>query len=290
MTSTSSTSAAPDPMRAMLHAMWGAAAAGWAEHASFVEQRGEVVTHALLAAARVGEGDRVLELGCGPGAVGIAAAAAVGRSGFVVLSDVAPAMLAIAAERSAAAGLANTTTKVLDLEQVDEPDESFDVVLCREALMLVADPGLALREVRRVLLPGGRVALAVWGARERNPWLAVLLDAVSAAVGVPVPPPGVPGPFSLADVAGLRATMAGSGLADVEVRELDTPMAVESFEAWWQIVPALAGPVGSLLSSLPAEQVDAIRAAARSSIGADQADGRLDLPGLSLVAAGRRPA
>ena len=84
--------------------------------------------------------------------------------------------------------------RVLDLERIDEPDASYDVVLCREGLMFALEPGRAVAEIRRVLRPGGRVAVAVWAARERNPWLGLVMDAVSAQIGAPVPPPGDPGP------------------------------------------------------------------------------------------------
>lgn len=105
----------------------------------------------------------MLELACGAGGLGIAAAE---RGHEVVLSDVAPEMTAIAAGR--ASGLP-VSTLVLDLDRIDQPDGSFDAVLCREGLMFAADHAGAAREIARVLAPGGRVAIAVWAARERNP-------------------------------------------------------------------------------------------------------------------------
>jgi ubiquinone/menaquinone biosynthesis C-methylase UbiE len=101
--------------------------------------------------------------------LGLAAAARVAPEGEVVLSDVAAEMTAIAATRAEELGLENVSTRVLDLERIDEPDGSYDVVLCREGLMLVPDPGRAAGEIRRVMRLGGRFALAVWGPRERNP-------------------------------------------------------------------------------------------------------------------------
>ena len=139
--------------RARLHEMWSAVAGGWAEHAAFVDGRGAGVTERLLDSTMPRAGERVLEFGCGPGGLGIAAAAHVGDSGEVVLSDVAPAMVAIAAARVDALGLRNVSTRVLDLEEIDEPDASYDVVVCREAIMLVGDPARAAREIRRVLAP-----------------------------------------------------------------------------------------------------------------------------------------
>ena len=87
-------------------------------------------------------------------------------------------------------GAARISTRVLDLEQIDVPDASFDIVVCREGLMFALDPARAVAEIVRVLRPGGRVAVAVWGPRDRNPWLGVLADAVHRQTGAPVPPPG----------------------------------------------------------------------------------------------------
>jgi ubiquinone/menaquinone biosynthesis C-methylase UbiE len=114
-------------------------------------------------------GDQVLELACGPGGVGLTAAERVGPTGVVVLSDLVPEMTRIAASRAQAMGVTNVIIRELDLQQIDEPDASYDVVLCREALMLVPDPARAAAEIRRVLRPGGRTAVAVWGPRSRNP-------------------------------------------------------------------------------------------------------------------------
>src|SRR6478609_8509727 len=97
-----------------LHAMWSSAAPSWGEHADFVDERGAVVGQAMLAAADVRPGDDVLELGCGPGGVGFSAAEIVGADGQVVLSDVAPEMTAIAAERAARRGLSNVVALELD--------------------------------------------------------------------------------------------------------------------------------------------------------------------------------
>jgi SAM-dependent methyltransferase len=115
------------------------------------------------------------------------------------------------------------STRRLALEAIDEPAGAFDVVLCREGLMFALDPARAAREIRRVLRPDGCVALAVWGPRERNPRLGVVFDAVAAQLGRPVPPPGVPGPFSLADPDRLAGLLSAAGLADVAVEEVPAP-------------------------------------------------------------------
>ena len=228
-------------LRASLRAMWGSVAPSWGSHADYVDSRGAAVAEAMLDAARLQAGERALELACGPGGVGIAAAHFVGPSGEVVLSDVAPEMTTIAAARAKAAGLTNVTTREVDLERIDYPEASFDAVLCREGLMLVADPATAVRECHRILRPGGRAVFAVWGPRDRNPWLGLLFDAVTAQTGMPVPPPGIPGPFSLEAPGALGALLAGAAFSDTDVREIQTPMKASSADEWWSVGPAAGG-------------------------------------------------
>jgi SAM-dependent methyltransferase len=274
-------------LRAELHRMWGSVAGGWAAHADFVSARGAGITRTLLALAAPQPGERVLELACGAGDVGIAAAELVGAGGEVVLSDVAPEMTALAAAR--AEGLGNVRVRELDLERIDEPDASYDVVFCREGLMLVPDPARAAREIARVLRPGGRVALAVWGPREENPWLGVVFDAITAQLGIPMPPPGLPGPFSLSDEAGLADILTGAGLADVAVTAQRTPYHAASPEEWWARTAALAGPLAQRLAALPEPAQAALFARARDGIAAFETPAGLDIRGVSLVASAVRP-
>jgi len=245
-----------------------------------------VVGEAMLAAVGIRPGEAVLELGCGPGGVGFAAAELVGADGQVVLSDVAPEMTAIAAERAQQRGLANVTTRELDMEHLDVADSSFDKVLCREALMLVADPTAAAREALRVLRPGGRAVFAVWGPAAANPWLSALLDALGAQLGAPVPPPGMPGPFALSEGGALARVLSAGGFRDVEVIEVAVPMEVGSLDDWWRMVPSLAGPVAALLASLPADVTSAIRGNAEAALRPFATESGYTIPGVSLIGVG----
>ena len=263
-------------LRERLHGMWSSVAGGWSAHAEFVEQRGALVTRTML------------ELACGTGATGLAAADVVGAEGEVVLSDIAPEMVAIAAGTAEARGLTQVRTRVLDLEDVDAADESFDVVLCREGLMLVPDPERAAREMQRVLRPGGRSAVAVWGPRGRNPWLGLVFDTVSAELGAPMPPPGVPGPFSLDDASRLEAILAGAGFEEVSVREVPTPYRAGSADEWWARTCDLAGPLAQKLAALPEPKKQQLRERAVEAVRGYATGNGLELPGVTLVAGGVR--
>jgi SAM-dependent methyltransferase len=277
-----------DPLREAARAMWASVSASWGEHAGYVDARSAAVAHTMLDATGLHHGERVLELACGPGGVGLVAADIVGPDGAVVLSDFAPEMTAIAAERARGLGLTNVTTRELDLERIDYPDASFDVVLCRDGLMLVPDPATAVREARRVLRPNGRAVFAVWGPRERNPWLGILFDAVTAALGVEVPPPGIPGPFSLDAPGALEELLVPAGFTDVAVHEVSVPMHAASFDEWWSVIPSLAGPLAQVLASLPAEVVATIRAGAETALAGFATSDGYELPGVGVVGAGRR--
>ena len=280
---------AGDELRARLRSMWASVAGAWEKHAAYADERGAPITEKMLERTLPKPGERVLELASGPGSVGLAAAAQVTPEGEVVISDVVAEMTAIAAARAETSGLRNVSTKVLDLERIDEPDSSYDIVLCREGLMLVPDPARAAREIRRVLRAGGRVAIAVWGPRERNPWLGIVFDTVSAQLGVPTPPPGIPHPFSLDDADRLAELLSAAGLSDVSVDEVPTPYEAASVDEWWERSSALAGPLAQKLAQLPEPAAQALRARAADAARAYQTpSGGLHIPGVSLVAAARR--
>jgi SAM-dependent methyltransferase len=276
-------------LRDLVHAMWASVAEPWATHAVLVDARGRGLTGRMLELSAPEPGERVLELACGPGGLGLAAASRVAPGGEVVVSDIAWEMTAIASERAHALGLDNVRARVLDIEAIDEPDRSYDVVLCRDGVQFATEPERAAREIRRVLRPDGRFAIATWGPRERNPWLGIVLDSVSEQLGTPMPPPGVPGPFSLDDADRLRSLLTEAGLADVTVTELSVPLHAPSFAGWWAMTTALAGPLAMVLASLPDDVSGAIRARAKSAATAYETPTGLEFPGLGLIADGHRP-
>ncbi|MGD9572889.1 MAG: class I SAM-dependent methyltransferase [Thermoleophilia bacterium] len=266
--------------------VWERVAPGWRAHADVVDARVAPVTDRMLARAVPAPGEHVLDVACGPGGAGIAAAPRVAPGGTVVLSDIAPAMVATAVERAAAAGLTGVTGHVADMEDLGLPDASADVVLCREGLMFAADTGRAAAEIARVLRPGGRAAVAVWGPRDRNPWLGVVLDAVERAAGRPIPPPGVPGPFTLADGDRLAGLVSGAGLTAVAVEEVPVVTRVAPGDDWWGRTVALAGPLGGILAAMPDETRAAARADALAAAAAYEDGDGIALPGVALVASG----
>jgi SAM-dependent methyltransferase len=269
--------------------IWDNAAPGWEANADFVDRHLAGATDLLLGALGVGPGGRVIDLACGPGGTGLAAAEVVGPGGRVVPADVAPAMVEIAARR--AAGMAQVETIVCDQAAIEAPEASFDVALARHGLMFAEVPTAAVAEAGRVLRPGGRYGAITWGPREANPWLGIILDSVGEQFGVTFPPPGIAGPFSLDQPEKLAGALGRGGLEEVEVQELATPMWSASVEDWWERVPRLAGPLAQALAGMEDEVRSAIRerALGRASDVARTVDGGIELDGSVLIGWGRCP-
>src|SRR5919199_5972397 len=159
--------------RAESRERWEAAAAGWAQEREAFQRDTVVVSQWLLDAAHLQPGHTVLELAAGPGDLGLMAAELVAPDGKAIITDAADAMLEVARARAQELGTANVEIRQMEAEWIDLPAASVDAVLCRWGYMLLADPEAALRETRRVLKPGGRVALAAWAGPEENPWIAL---------------------------------------------------------------------------------------------------------------------
>jgi SAM-dependent methyltransferase len=270
--------------------MWDSVAPGWEANAGFVDEQLARATEALLDAAQIGEGDRVLDLAAGPGGAGLAAAQRVGASGRVVLSDVAAEMVAVAAKRASTD--ARLSTAVFDQSAIDFGDASFDAVINRHGLMFVEDSAETVAEAVRVLRARGRYAGMTWDRREANPWLGLVLDAVGAQFGVPFPPPNVRGPFSLDTPEELTCALRDGGLEDVTVEAMSTPMHAASLQEWWERVPKLAGPLAIALAGMEADVRDAIRERAMQSgtnAAASEDDG-ITFEGSVLIGSGHKPA
>jgi ubiquinone/menaquinone biosynthesis C-methylase UbiE len=270
--------------------MWDSVAPGWEANAVFVDAQLAPATEALLDAAQIGEGDRVLDLAAGPGGAGLAAAKRVGSTGRVVLSDVATEMVAVAAKRASAD--AQVSTAVFDQSAIDFGDASFDAVINRHGLMFVEDPAQTVAEAVRVLRAGGRYAVMTWDRREVNPWLGLVLDAVSAQFGVPFPPSNVRGPFSLATSDVLTSVLRDGGLEDVTVEAMPTPMRAASLAEWWERVPKLAGPLAIALAGMDADVRDAIgeRAMQFGGKAAVSEDDGIMFEGSALIGSGHKAA
>jgi SAM-dependent methyltransferase len=193
----------------MQGALWGAAAQDWADLA---EPAQIPFFNAALDAIGIGDGTRLLDAGCG---AGLALLLAYKRGAIVSGLDASAGLLAVARDRLPEADLREG-----DLEELPYADGSFDAVTAFNSVQYTSDPTAALREIRRVAVPGALVAVTTWGTAEQCEMRAVL-----AAIGslLPPQPPGAGGPFALAAAGALEQLVDGAGLTAERTIDVPTP-------------------------------------------------------------------
>ncbi len=200
-------------------ALWGAEAQAWTD---LQEPFNRPLWEAMLDAANVGAATRFLDAGCGGGGASVLAA---GRGAHVAGLDAAETLIRIAAER-----LPNGAFRTGDLEAMPYHDDAFDVAFASLSVMLTPDPLAALREMRRVTAPGGRMIVAVWGTPDECE-MRVVLKAIRDTM--PSPPPGK-GPFSLSGPGTLEALIEQTDATVQSQDAADCPFYYDDFDALWR--------------------------------------------------------
>jgi ubiquinone/menaquinone biosynthesis C-methylase UbiE len=259
-------------------------AEGWERQRTMLWEQTRPVGEWLVEALDPKPGETILELAAGLGDSGFEAAARVGADGRLISTDFAPAMVEVTRRHAAEVGVSNAEFRAMDAESMDLPDGGVDGVLCRFGYMLMADRGAALHETHRVLGDGGRVALAVWGAPERNPWATVAARALMEHTGAPPPDPHAPGIFAMADPERTRELLSGAELEPRRMDEVEVLWAFESGDDFWRWVLDVAGPLSVAVRGMPADDQLAVRQRVNANLEPHTGrDGRVELPGMAVT-------
>jgi SAM-dependent methyltransferase len=275
-----------DAVREEMRARWEVAASGWGKRADGVRAMGMAVSTWMIDHLDLQPGERVLELAAGPGDTGLLAAELIQPGGTLISSDAAEAMLDIARERAGAMGIENVEFKQLQLEWIDLETATVDAILCRWGVMLILDPAAAVTEMRRVLRPGGRVALAVWDDARENPWATIPGRALVELGHTEPPDPDAPGMFALAAPGALAELLEGAGFVDVLVDAVDISREYAGLDTYIDEVLDLSGIFSGIFTDLDERQRQEVRRRiAELAAPFTGADGSIRLPGRSLAAA-----
>jgi ubiquinone/menaquinone biosynthesis C-methylase UbiE len=205
----------------------------WQQEAEQRRQSMEEATRQMLLSAQLKPGDCVLDIAAGTGEQSMLAARLVGPTGLVLATDISAEMLQVAASRAELEQLTNIRTQVMDAEQLDLGDETFDAAICRNGLMLIPRLEVALSEIHRVLKPGRKLAALVWSAPERNPLHALPLALIAKYTGAGSSNTCFsPGPFSLADKRRFEQALQDAGFRDVAIQAIPLQLHFASVEAF----------------------------------------------------------
>jgi len=168
-------------------------------------------------------------------------------------------MIEAARRRADELGVSNAEFRTMDAERMDLEDDSVDGVLCRWGYMLMADPVAALRETRRVLGPGGRVAFSVWADPEANPWASVPARSLIEHTGAKPPDPRTPGIFAMASEERTRELLEAAELRPTRVEHVEMEWKFDSPDDHWRYVMDLAGALAMVIRSMPEREQAAVR-------------------------------
>ena len=239
----------------------------------------------LVELAGVRSGERVLDVGTGSGDVAICAAARVGPMGMVVGVDIAEVMLERARHKISAGGLTNVELRHIDAADLPFGDMTFDVVTAGFTVLFLPDVVAGLREWRRVVTTGGRVALTLYGANAFEPFYA-LYRARLDAYGVELPADdGFPGGRRLVDPERLRDLLRASGLDPIDIETEQHGFELSEAAVWWDMLRHLS--FGSFLSRLPPAARTGFQAEHIAEVDAIARNGCVMLPIPVIFAVGR---
>lgn len=262
--------------------IWEEMAAGWEGHRRRVWDASRAVGEWLVDALDPQPGETVLELAAGVGDTGFAAARRLGSTGTLITTDFSEQMVQAARRRADELNVSNAQFRTLDAERMELGDGSVDAVLCRWGYMLMADPGAALAETRRVLGDGGRLALSVWGDPEQNPWASIPAKALLELTGAEPPDPFAPGIFAMASEARTRDLLDGAGLEPQTLETVEMTWKFDSLADYWHHLTDVKGAIAMVVRSLPEADQAALSADIERRLG-PYADGEgYQLPGICL--------
>jgi SAM-dependent methyltransferase len=266
------------------HQVWKAMAPGWERRRAQLAETLTPVRAWLIRELGPEPGDTVLELGAGTGETAFEAAATLGDDGRLISTDFSREMVEVARRRGTQLRLGNVDYRVIDAERIELDSGSVDGVLCQSTYMLAADPAAALAETRRVLRPGGRLALSVWGAPERNPWASIGGMILIERGHMPPPEPGAPGVFSMASEERTRALLNDAGFTSVRTEEVPVRFGFRDLDDYEQWVLDVAGPFATVVRGLPEDEREVLRERLREAFVPFATNGGHELPGVALCA------
>jgi ubiquinone/menaquinone biosynthesis C-methylase UbiE len=271
------------------HDQWQAAAEAWYRWSPTLNQWLGKATDKMLEMAGITNGGRVLDIAAGAGEQSITTAKKVGPSGYVLATDISSNILEYAKQMAQQAGVNNVETKVMDGENLTLEDETFDAVISRVGLIYFPDQQKALKEMLRVLKPGGKVAAIVYSTPEENKFFSVPVSIIRNRAKLPPPLPGQPGPFSLGAEGIIDKVFSQAGFTNVRSELVDSPLLLSSAKECVQFEKESFGALHQMMSSLSDSEKESVWYEIESELRKFETKNGFAGPCKMVVAVGEKP-
>ncbi len=276
-----------DPMafKETTRTQWDSAAEAWNRWSPLLDRWLGPATDMMLDMTHVQTGSRVLDVAAGAGGQTMAAASRVGPTGYVLATDLSPAILRHTAANARLAGFGHVETLVKDGEALAEIKATpFDAVISRVGLIYFPDQHKALTGMRDQLREGGRVGAITYASAALNGFFAIPVGIIRRRAALPAPLPGQPGPFSLGDPDVLAKRLSDAGFKDVRIERVIAPVRLDSALDCLQFEQESFGALHQMLAGLSEPEKDDAWAEIEEALGQFEHDGRFEGPCEMLVA------
>jgi ubiquinone/menaquinone biosynthesis C-methylase UbiE len=278
----------PIAYKASTRAQWQAIAEAWHRWGPTLGSWLREATELMLDMAGIHAGSRALDVAAGAGEQTLVAARRVGPGGFVLATDIAPNLLALAAEDARRAGLTHVETREMDGEHLDLDEETFDAVISRLGLMFFPDRHKALTGIRGVLKPSGSIAAIVFSTAEKNPFFSIPIAIIRRRAHLPPPLPGAVGPFSLGDPGALEEAYKEAGYRDIQVQAVSAPLRLTSAAECARLERDAFGALHQMLSRLNESDREAAWQEIETALRRFEANNGFEAPCEVLIGAGTK--
>ncbi len=270
---------------------WRESAKYWSQHSETIHKMFVPLTRALIERAGIHQGQHVLDVAGGAGEPSLTIAEVVGPGGSVTFTDGVAEMVETARARAQQRSLTNIKFQQTVAESLPFPDESFDVVVSRLGVMLFADPDAAMRQMLRVLKPGGRLAFAVWGKSDINPFCYLVTRVMDSHVKSPAADPDAPSAFRFAEPGKLTKVMTQAGAIDVKedivTFDIEAPISPRQF---WTMRSQTSDTLREKLTTLSADEQAQIAVEIEQAVKEFFPAGQMKFPAQFIIATGNKPS
>lgn len=268
---------------------WQETADAWFRWSPTLNQWLGNATEKMLDMAGITTGYRVLDIAAGAGEQSITTAKKVGASGEVLATDISSNILENAKKMAEQNGCSNIKTKVMDGENLSLEDETFDAVISRVGLIYFPDQQRALKEMLRVLKPGGKVAAIVYSTPEKNKFFSIPVSIIRNRAKLPPPLPGQPGPFSLGAEGIIEKAFEQAGFINVKSELVDSPLQLSSASECLRFEKESFGALHQMMSNLSNAEREAVWDEIERELQTFESEKGFTGPCEMVVAVGEKP-